>query len=209
MAVPEKIDNHVTIALGKLLEQFKGGKPVLHGLIRTHVGQLQDLEDVAWQCVHGRLLDYPPGGTVRAEGVQLDVLGKIVGAPRLGVTDSQYRDAIKLQIRVNRSHGTTVDILEVLRLAMPSPATFTYREHRHLAWYTYVSGSSTSLTFVLLNALNRSRAAGTRNILEYHTDRVAPSALLKWAGVTTGGGLGGFGTVQDATRGSKLTSKQG
>ncbi len=206
--IPSQITDHLDAAIARLISQFRDPKPVLHGMIKSYVDQIQELENVLWDVINHRLIVPAPGETVGAEGVQLDVLGKIVGQPRLGLSDEAYLDALRLRIRVNRSRGSSVDLLEILRLAMPLPKVFSYREEWHLSSYTYVEEISIELALTLLSVLNAARAAGYRAILEYTTDRIDPTDLFKWADDTTGG-HGGFGNDGDATSGGLLTSTQG
>lgn len=207
--IPDPITNHVEAAIERLIEHFSGlDKPTLYGLIRAHVGQIQDLEDVAWQVIWGRLLDSAPGRTERAEGVQLDVLGKIVGCERGAYPDAEYRHAIRLQIRVNRSFGTPEDLLQVTRLAIGALPISVHREEYHHVTYFYVEALSTSLAFVLHRSLQKTRAAGYRAVLEYYTDRIDPSRVFRWAHAGTGGN-GGLGHGGDPTSGGLLTSKRG
>ena len=191
MSIPTRITDHVDAALARLISQFRSPKPVLHGMIRSYVDQLQGLEDVLWDVLNHRLLDPAPGESVGAEGVQLDILGKIVGQPRLGLSDAAYRTAIKLRIRVNRSRGSSEDLIQILRLAMPDPKVFTFEEQFHHASYTYVESISVELAFTLLSSLNAARAAGYRAILEYFTDRKVDANMFRWGNDTTGG-QGGF-----------------
>lgn len=207
MAIPDPITDHVEAATARLISQFRSPKPVLHGMLRSYVEQLQELEDVIWSVIWGRLLDPAPGQAAGAVGVQLDALGKIVGQPRLGLGDSAYVLAIKLKIRVNRSRGSNVDLLEILRLAMPSPKVFEYREEYIHASYTFVEDISVELAFTLLTSLNAARAAGYRAILEYHTDRVASASMIRWGWNGTGG-QGGASQDGDDT-GGLLYSQQG
>lgn len=208
MAIPARVSTHTSDAISRLISQFRDPKPVLHGMIASYVDQLQELEGVLWDVINHRLLDPAPGESVGAEGVQLDVLGKIVGAPRLGLSDNAYRSAIKLKIRVNRSRGSSKDLLEILRLAMPQPKVFDYQEHYNLASFTRVEEISVDLAFTLVTSLNAARAAGYRAILEYYTDRVSPSAVFLWANNTTGGQRG-FGNDGDLSSGGKMWSTQG
>ena len=208
MPIPDRITNHVEAATAKFISQFRSPKPVLHGMLQSYVEQLQELEDAIWDVINYRLLDPAPGESHGAEGVQLDVLGKIVGCARQGLSDSAYRDAIRLRIRVNRSRGSSADLLEILRLAMPSPKVFTYEELYHLASYIYVEDISVDLAITLLNSLNAARAAGYRAILEYHTDRVNTADMLLWGWNHTAGN-GGGGSVSDATAGGLLWIMQG
>jgi hypothetical protein len=207
--IPTVITDHLEAATARFISQFRSPKPVLHGLLASYVEQLQILEDVLWDVINHRLLDPAPGESVGAEGVQLDVLGKIVGQPRLGLSDVAYRLAIKLKIRVNRSRGSSEDLLEILRLAMPDPKVFTYTELYHLASYIYVEEISVELAFTVLTSLNHARAAGYRAILEYSTDRIDPADLFRWEDEVAGGvGVGGFGDDGEAS-GGLLTSMQG
>ena len=208
MTVPDRITDHVEAATARLIAQFRSPKPVLHGMIRSYVEQLQELEDVLWDVINHRLLDPAPGETVGAEGVQLDVLGKIVGQPRLGLSDVAYRSAIRLKVRVNRSRGSSEDLIEILRLAMPAPKVFTYREEWVHSFYTVVEDISVELAFTLLTSLDKARAAGYRAILEYFTDRVTEPDMFRWANDTSGG-QGGFGDDGDFASGGLMWSMQG
>jgi len=161
VTIPARITDHVEAAKARLISQFRSPKPVLHGMMESYVEQLQELEDVLWDVINHRLLDPAPGESVGAEGVQLDVLGKIVGQPRLGLSDSGYRSAIKLKIRVNRSRGSNVDLLEILRLAMPEPKEWTFEPMYIHASFTHVEDISVELAFTLLTSLNSARAAGS------------------------------------------------
>lgn len=208
MPIPERVTNHLEAAKARFISQFKSPKPVLHGMLQSYVDQLQELEDVIWDVIDYRLLDAAPGRSHGAEGVQLDVLGRIVGQPRMGLTDAAYRTAIRLRIRVNRSRGSAADLLEILRLAMPNPKVFTYDELYHLASYIYVEDISVDLAITLITSLDAARAAGYRAILEYHTDRVASGDMLRWGWDHTGG-VGGAGSESDATAGGLLYIMQG
>lgn len=206
--IPEVIYDHFDAAIDRLIEHFSGeDKTVLRGLVGAYVAQIQDLEDTTWQVIWGRLLDPAPGRTEQAEGVQLDTLGQIVGVDREGLNDDEYREAIRLQIIVNKSFGTPEDLLRILRLAVgPTGTIDLYREEYYHVFYAYLSGISDNLAFTIYRAFQRARAAGTRAILEYHTDGIAESSLFRWANESTGG-LNGFGNEE--TSGGRLTSEQG
>jgi len=97
MTLTKTID-HVSEALEYLLEQFKG-KPKFEALITSYINQIQDLEDAYFQLLGDRL----PADA--AEGVQLDGLGGIVGEPRNGRSDTDYRVGIESRILLNLSSG--------------------------------------------------------------------------------------------------------
>ena len=56
-----------------------------------------------------------------AAGVQLDVLGKIVGQARLGNTDDVYRRYIRARIATNRSTGRREEIINIAHLIVNLP----------------------------------------------------------------------------------------
>jgi len=69
---------------------------------------MQELEDAVWSVLTERWVP-------EAVGAQLDEMGEIVGEPRLGRTDAEYRPAIELRISLNQSGGEPERIIEFLR----------------------------------------------------------------------------------------------
>jgi hypothetical protein len=112
------ITQNTTVAddgVALLIGQYKN-KPRLEALLRSYLAPFQELENVIWDVLTGRLID-------NAVGKQLDVLGKIAGQPRLGYDDSTYRLYISAKALVNRSRGRCGDILGIVTLLLGS---FTY-----------------------------------------------------------------------------------
>lgn len=103
------ITDHAQAGVGLLIEQYKG-MPRLEGMLRAYLNRVQELEDAIWSVIIGRLVDY-------AVGIQLDVLGRLVGQVRNGATDEPYRARIRARIAANRSLGTPDDIIRVALLA--------------------------------------------------------------------------------------------
>lgn len=118
--IPSKETDHVGTGKALLLEQFKG-RPVINGFLGVFMRRAQAIEDAFWDIIDKRILD-------TAADAQLDSLGGIVGEKRLGRGDDEYRQAIKLRVRVNRSKGRTVDVLDVAILAA-SPGKPRYVEY--------------------------------------------------------------------------------
>lgn len=109
-----KIDNHEEQALARLVEQFKH-KESIRKFFAPFVTQTQALEDASFQLFTLRNID-------SSEGVNLDIIGKIVGERRQGVSDPIYRLRIRARIRANLSSGTVENIYSVFRaLFGPSP----------------------------------------------------------------------------------------
>lgn len=85
----------------------------LQKLISSYLREDQRVADGIDTVYRARFLDL-------ATGVQLDGLGGLVGAARLGANDAQYRIMIRTQIRVNLSSGTYEDLLAVFAAALPT-----------------------------------------------------------------------------------------
>lgn len=144
MIATEK-EAHIAEALGLMLNQDKA-KPLLEALLSAYIGQVQVAEDALFDLYYSRFIDLlqlvagagetvdvvigdsgvTAGGdpvaageatAVQAQNAQLDILGRIVGQPRNGMSDEIYRLWIKARILINRSWGSAPQILEVLRLA--------------------------------------------------------------------------------------------
>jgi hypothetical protein len=105
---------HVQLGLSRLLAQYQdyANHPRVHDFLRTFLIELQNLEDVCWQVFVER---WP----YTAEGVQLDLLGKIVGQGRGGRTDDAYRLWILARIAVNRSNGKVEELYDILEILGP------------------------------------------------------------------------------------------
>lgn len=70
-----------------------------------------DLENALEQLRLYRFVD-------SAEGIQLDVIGAIVGQPRNGMIDASYRRYIRARISTNNSDGTFEELLTIAYLVV-------------------------------------------------------------------------------------------
>lgn len=105
----EKIENHISEALEKLIEQYKGSEKI-NALITSLVSGFQEIE-ISSCDLYGRL------DVLNATGESLDKIGEIVGQKRLGNEDSFYRTLILTRIGINLSNGqpeTIIDTFKVL-----------------------------------------------------------------------------------------------
>lgn len=102
-----------------LLEQFRG-RPKLRALLCSYLDRMSDLE-VAIQQVR-EAFDI---GT--AVGVQLDVIGRVVGESREGRGDDDYRRFLRVRILINQSTGTPEELLAAAEL-VTQPDTLTLVE---------------------------------------------------------------------------------
>lgn len=123
MAIPTQDLNHVVEARTLIIEQFKNTKYIT-GFLDAYSRRVQELEGVFFDILDSRILD-------NATGDQLDKLGDLVGEERLGRDDDQYKPAIRIRIRVNKSQGRSKDILDVAVLCANPAERIGYLEYMY------------------------------------------------------------------------------
>jgi hypothetical protein len=97
----------VARALSLLIEQFQP-KERINGVVEAVVGRHQDVENVGNDLLLFRYID-------TAVGAQLDILGEIVGQPREGRNDTDYRVALKTRVSLNTSSGIPETVIQALQ----------------------------------------------------------------------------------------------
>lgn len=133
--VPGYVTDHVEQALAELLSQFSEEKaPRMRRLVTVEATQSQEVEDALQELLTERFLE-------NAEGVQLDVLGKLVGniaRSRGALTDDEYRRIISVAIQVNRSDGGAEQAIQIVALITDETVLYTQHNpaHYRLAWAT-------------------------------------------------------------------------
>lgn len=153
--------DHVAEALNRLCEQFKN-KDNIAALVTSLVEPTQDIEEALQDCLAQRSVD-------TATGVQLTAIGNVVGQPRAGLVDADYRPLIRARIAANRSRGVANDLLRVARLVLDDVAASLILDQQGTAAVVLrveeVIGDD-DLMASLLEFLQDSVAAGVRIILE-------------------------------------------
>lgn len=146
--------NHKVVerGLGLLIEQYKD-KPRLAALLTSYLDRIQELEDAIWSVIEGRLID-------QAVGVQLDILGKLVGQSRIDLDDEIYRTRIRTRIRANRSLGHPEDLIAVTQTCIGLDIPFEHRELYPATTIIDIEGSL-SVASVLHSFLVTAKAIGT------------------------------------------------
>lgn len=99
---------HDTLTAGRLIERWKN-KAVQNALLASYAQEVDELEAAIWAVLLNR---WPP----YAAGVQQDIVGRIVGEDRNGLSDDAYTPRIQARIAMNASFGRARDILNVLSL---------------------------------------------------------------------------------------------
>jgi hypothetical protein len=158
---PQKITDHADQGVFKFLEQFKE-QPALEALARSYLNRIQELEDAIWEVILIR-------GIEESEGVNLDAIGNIVGRPRLGLGDVDYRVALRAQIRINRSSGTPEDMIAVTKLSITANQLFTFAEAIPATVVIEILDQVLFNILVLFDNLLRTKAGGVRLYLLYST----------------------------------------
>lgn len=204
--------DHAQAAVDRLPQQFKG-KPKLEALIRILCAPMVALEQAFVDLLTKRTVE-------TAEGVQLEVLARIVGQPIVDVSETTLRSLIRARIRANKSSGFGDQVLLVARLVLTDfaadpvvlaagtlaleiepqyPASFVLRvENVDLPWDLADLLSRSFLRLV--------KADGVRAILEFAPqDELASvdhhDTSFRFDGDADGGG---FGDVSDPTVGGHL-----
>ena len=120
--------DHESVGLARLLSQYAdtprlrawlalvlNGSVTIGGL--TGPSGVQSIEDLAWELYTERYL-HVVEGVGPAAGVNLDIIGRIVGLERneYSVADAIYIELLKIKILVNRSRGQLPELLHILWL---------------------------------------------------------------------------------------------
>lgn len=151
-------------AAGHVLQQYRDATaPGVIEEVETNVSEVQVLEDALWSILDDTGIDSPT--TV---GANLDRLGKIVGQPRAGLSDSDYLLWLTARILVNRSSGSIDDILAIFMLINPG-AAITFVEQFPAAFALKVNGIVVQAPAIQAAILKVARKAGVGGILEYST----------------------------------------
>jgi len=121
-----------------------------------------------------------------AVGVQLDVIGVIVGRARDGVSDDEiYRRYVRAQISANKSNGSVNDVQKVARLVIGDAGTITTVITGVAASVLRVDGIALSdaVAAVLVELVLRATSDGVRRIVEWTGQDPARTLYWDTAGV--------------------------
>lgn len=102
-----QITTHRADALSRVLTQSRD-RPNLTAVLGNLGDMAQAFEDMAYPVLDGRMLD-------KAEGVQLDGLGQLVGQPRNGQPDATYRLFLAGRVYANSSDSSVETLLALVR----------------------------------------------------------------------------------------------
>lgn len=106
--------DHAGEAIDNLIGFFKEG-PRNQAMLQTIMEQVQAVEDAALALFTVFDIDV-------AEGEALNILGRILGEPRYGRSDGEYRRVLNILLLVLRSSGTWPQMLQIAQGLSPEAA---------------------------------------------------------------------------------------
>jgi hypothetical protein len=151
------ITDHVLQALDVLLPSRPFGEVEdLRDILESWVTQIQSLENDITELAVQRTID-------GAEGVQLDLLGELIGQERAELTDAKYRLILKAKVKANASRGLINEILDMVALVVSAVITYEQqgRAEYVLTW-TVTDPTAADLLAQLAPLLEAASPAGVR-----------------------------------------------
>jgi hypothetical protein len=186
----EQITAHATLALARLVEQYKG-KPLFAALLNCITPQVQQIENLFISIRDGLRL-------ASAVGAQLDILGRVVGQAREASNDTDYRARIGARIKANLSTGSTESIFAVFSLLLPGH-TLEIKPYYPAEFVLNVFGATDSaLTPLYARFLADTKAGGVRGQGVYSLNSDATTFTFSEVGAPNDINLG-FGNNAQTT----------
>lgn len=160
------VDNAHAAEGNALLTSRYQALPNIAGLVQACMVKFQQKENDFWSLINGlQLANHPMAG---GPWQILDQLAALVGVPggRLGRDDADLLQAIKIQIRVNRSNGLANDIIDVAALVVSGAEYF---EWPPAAFEVDAIPILPGAANALIAYLGEAKSAGTSGTLRYAT----------------------------------------
>lgn len=147
--------SHCQAAVDLLIAQYRDqDQPLIRAWLCAYLDRLQDI-DTATASLYENALDLD-----NAEGVHLDLLGRIVREAREGRTDTAYRNALRVRVLVNRSQGTVADLIGIADLFEGGDPEIQVREYQPARVTVAVLAVAVNSPEALHTRLRRAKAAG-------------------------------------------------
>lgn len=138
-------------------------------LVSVGIGErAQTIEDALWGIYTEMGVSPDADGFVIASGSQLDLLGKLIGLPRAGLSDDDYVLSLRVYGRILTSSGTIPQLVGMFEILLPSE-TFTLTESFPAAFI--VDTTSVVITDgqaqVFINVIRKAKGGGINGQLIY------------------------------------------
>lgn len=198
--VPSVDNNHVAEGLAYFTDHYRN-QTFIPAWTATYLRRIQDLENVFWQIIDGRLLANSP------TGLTLTYLGKIVGQPRGSYDDVDMLAAVKLRILANKSNGLSNDIIRLAQaIAGAFGSGWAYWEIPQASFGVGVYDVSSP--DVAQSLLHAARSGGTYGVLGYTTWKDAGNNIQLGSIYDAKAGQSGLGSIYDSTAGGPLAASR-
>jgi hypothetical protein len=190
IGAPQPVGRAV-VAVDKLVEQYRN-KANLAALLTVIATEADELHTVFGDL--GRLNSIDDN-----VGVQLDHIGAKIGEPRLGWDDGVYRLHLKARVILNRSSGTTPDILRLFRQLMGDGVQCSLKEFFPAGFELRLGGLAVdnALAPYLVKFLGLAKAGGVKAILRW-LNSTTEDAFTFAGGVGKGFNDGVFASAERA-----------
>lgn len=125
-----------------------------------------------------------------SEGVQLDVIGRLIGQPRNGVDDPTYRLYLSARVLANKSTGTVEDIFKIMRALYGQDEAQPRYEGGLVKQFAIRIGEVLTRTEALIGVefLGDAKEAGARALLEW-SESAATGTFHLWDGPVLATGI--------------------
>lgn len=181
--------DHVTRGLSKIPYQFQDSPNFKH-LIQIFLEELQEVEDTLEDILEQQDLDV-------AVGVHLDRIGEDIALLREGMSDNDYRTALKVKQILNAGEGQFSTVLNLWRTLLgSSTATMEEEFPAGVALFSDVGAPTLDTLNTLTQALPITVTAS-----------ITATFSEEDAFVFEGGVGAGFGTTGDVSIGGELISR--
>lgn len=148
-----------------------------------------------------------------AVGVHLDIIGKLAGRKREGISDDEiYRRLIFAQITVNRSSGDIDTLLKIAELVVfDDDVEYIIERDGNAALVLRIEDDALAwdIADILIGMLRKAVLGGVRIRLDFipAVDAGSFARAFRFSSVSdAGAGFGGLGSVSDAATGGELAA---
>lgn len=161
-----RVTDYAERMYGLVPDQFR--KPNIQSLLECLAVEIQAAEDMLWDLYTLRNID-------ASTDAALDLIGKVVGQSRGGLSDVVYRRYIRARISTNKSQGFIENLIVISRLIIDDVDARVVVESQGIATVVvrieggtpFATSGPNAIQFILLPFLREAVAAGVRPILEW------------------------------------------
>lgn len=142
MSYPSPSTQVVSVGLARLTSNY-ANKPNIRAYLSAFLAEVQILETATYAMLSALMLGGATVYGLPTTNVVFDQIGALVGLPRNGLDDADYKSLLYLQVAVNRSAGRTSDWSTFAGILLrTSGGPVEYLESGDASFYFFVGGMS-------------------------------------------------------------------